>query len=353
MRSRIQASVVPLSQSRSGRSSTSMRPLVTRRPARVSELMCGGDDLADAFRCHLAVVHRDGKTLVLDAHSRNLGQGSAQFGGGALEDRYENRGRVVAVMRAVRPRQLEAVAARVPEAGYADPAADIREVTTAQDGHRAHLGDEFQRLGGTVDEPGRTGIRDDGGQRSVVVQEQHRLACAGDADQLTVGLHAHSGAPRSACHPCERRRRPGRRARRRHRCEANVVGAPVPSMPMTSANPPSRAAATPAAEFSTTTHRCGRTPSRRVASRSTAGSGFSGVPRSPAIPSMQTPNRSSIPANLQRLPALRARRIGRRGDADALATSGPGRPSPRRAARRRSAHHRGRRAPRRGNAGRW
>ena len=49
------------------------------------------------------------------------------------------------------------------------------------------VGDEFQRLGGAVDEPGRTGIRDDGGQRSVVVQEQHRLSCAGDADQLTVG----------------------------------------------------------------------------------------------------------------------------------------------------------------------
>ena len=150
--------------------------------------MCDRDDLNNPFRCHLPVVHRDRKTLVLDAHTRNLGQGLAQFGGGAGEDWYENRSGIVTVMRAVRPHQLEAVAACVPETGYADPAADIREVTTAQDGHRTHRGDEFQCLGGTVDEPGRTGIRDDGGQRPVVVQEQHRLACAGDADQLTVRL---------------------------------------------------------------------------------------------------------------------------------------------------------------------
>ena len=38
MRSRIQASVVPLSQSISGRSSTSMRPFVTRRPSRCPSL---------------------------------------------------------------------------------------------------------------------------------------------------------------------------------------------------------------------------------------------------------------------------------------------------------------------------
>ena len=30
-----------------------------------------GDDLTDPFRRHLAVVHRDGKTLVLDPNSRN------------------------------------------------------------------------------------------------------------------------------------------------------------------------------------------------------------------------------------------------------------------------------------------
>ena len=39
-----------------------------------SELMCGRDDLTNPVRRHLAVVHRDGKTLVLDANSRNRGQ---------------------------------------------------------------------------------------------------------------------------------------------------------------------------------------------------------------------------------------------------------------------------------------
>ena len=90
------------------------------------------------LRCDLAVVHRDGKALVLDSHARNPGQTPAQFGGGALEDGYEHGGRFVLVMCAVRPGQLEPVAACVPDAGYAYPAADVREVTTAQDGHGAH-----------------------------------------------------------------------------------------------------------------------------------------------------------------------------------------------------------------------
>ena len=114
-------------------------------------------------RRHLAVVHRDGKALVLDPNSRNLRQALAQFGGRAFEDGYEHGGRFVLVIGAVRSRHLEPVAACVPEPGYAHPVADIREVATAQDGHRAHRGHEFQRLGGAVDEPGRTGIRDDGG----------------------------------------------------------------------------------------------------------------------------------------------------------------------------------------------
>ncbi len=187
MRSRIQARVVPLSQSRSGRSSTSIRPLVTRRPVPRSEFVRGGDDLTDELRCDLAVVHRDGEALVLDPHAGKRGKAVAQLGGCALEDRDERGGLLVAVIRAVRSRQFEPVAARVPEAGDADPVADVGEVATTQDGHRTHPGDVLQRLGGAVDQPGRVGIRDDGGQRPVVVQEQHRLPGAGDADQLAVG----------------------------------------------------------------------------------------------------------------------------------------------------------------------
>ena len=139
------------------------------------------------LRCDLAVVHRDGEALVLDANPGIPARPLAQFGGSPLEDGYERGGRFVLVMCAVRPRQLEPVAACVPDARYAYPAADVREVASAEDGHGAHRRDEFQRLGGAVDEGGRSGIGNDGGQRSVVVEEQHRLSCAGDADQLTVG----------------------------------------------------------------------------------------------------------------------------------------------------------------------
>ena len=128
-----------------------------------SELMHRGDDLTNPVGRHLAVVHRDGKALVLDANSRNPRQAPGQFGGSAFEDGYERGGRFVLMMGAVRSGHLEPVAACVPEVGYADPVADIGEVATAQDGHRAHFGHEFQRLGGTVDKPGRTGIRNDGG----------------------------------------------------------------------------------------------------------------------------------------------------------------------------------------------
>ena len=135
-----------------------MRPLVTREACSLSEFMCGRDDLADAVRCDLAVVHRDGEALVLDSHARNLRQAPAQFGGGALEDGYERGGRFVLVIGAVWSGQLEPVAACVPDARYAHPAADVREVTTAEDGHGAHCRDEFQRLGRAVDERGRSGI---------------------------------------------------------------------------------------------------------------------------------------------------------------------------------------------------
>ena len=150
--------------------------------------MCGSDDLTDVLRCDLAVVNRDGEALVLHSYSRNLRQAVAQLGGRALEDRHKGGGRFILVIGAVRSRQLKPVAAGVPEPGCAYPGADIGKVATAQDRHGTHRRHEFQRLGRAVDERGRAGIGNDGGQRSVVVEEQHRLSGAGDADQLTVGL---------------------------------------------------------------------------------------------------------------------------------------------------------------------
>ena len=152
----------------------------------LSEFMCRRDDLADVILGDLAVVHGDGEALVLDTHSRNLCQDLAQFGGRPLEDGYEYGGLFVLVICAVRSGQLEPVAARVPDSRGVDTGADVREIATAQDRHGTYRRDEVERLGGAVDEPGGTWIRNDGGQRSVVVQEHHRLPGARDADQLTV-----------------------------------------------------------------------------------------------------------------------------------------------------------------------
>ena len=77
MRSRIQASVVPLSQSMSGRSSTTLRPVRHPQAISLSEPVCCRDDLTDALRCDLAVVNRDGEALVVHAYSRDLRQAAA------------------------------------------------------------------------------------------------------------------------------------------------------------------------------------------------------------------------------------------------------------------------------------
>ena len=106
--------------------------------------MRGRDDLADVLGCDLAVVDRDGEALVLHPYSRNRRQVVAQFGGGALEDGHGRGGLVVLVVGTVGSGQLEPVAAGVPDAGYADPVADVGEVATAQDGHRMHATDELQ-----------------------------------------------------------------------------------------------------------------------------------------------------------------------------------------------------------------
>ncbi len=140
------------------------------------------------LRCDLAVVNRDGEAFVLHPHSGNLRQALAQLGGRALEDRHKGGGGLILVIGAVRSRQLKPVAAGVPEPGYAYPGADIGKVATAQYGDGALRRQAFQRLGRAIGERRRTGIGNDGRQRSVVVEEQHRLSGTGDADQLTVGL---------------------------------------------------------------------------------------------------------------------------------------------------------------------
>ena len=87
---------------------------------------------------------------------------------------------------AVRFGQLKAMAARVPDARYRHPGADVGEVAAAQYGDGALRRHTFQRLGRSVDEGGGAGIGNDGGQRSVVVDKQHWLSRAQNTDDLTV-----------------------------------------------------------------------------------------------------------------------------------------------------------------------
>src|SRR3954468_18351493 len=123
--------------------------------------MCRRDDLADVFLGDVAVVYGDGEALVFDTHSRNLCQVLAQLRGRALENGYESGGLFVLVIHAVRSGQLEPVAACIPDSRRVDTGADVREVATAQDRHGTCGGHEFERLGGAVDEPGGSWIRND------------------------------------------------------------------------------------------------------------------------------------------------------------------------------------------------
>ena len=205
--------------------------------------------------------------------------------------------------------------------GYAYPAADIREVATAEDGHGAHRRDEFQRLGRAVDEPGRSGIRDDGGQRSVVVQEQHRLSCAGDADQLTVGRQR----IREFRDPLVTRAN-----RDVGQVGEHDVGTVVRQVVGTSGPVDADDEREPA--VAARRHACGGVLDDDTPLRShteSAGSlqkhcgiGLFGRPAFAGDPVDADAEQVVDPGGLQGLPALRARRIGRRGDADALQLPG-------------------------------
>ena len=99
-----------------------------------------------------------------------------QFGRCTLQDGYRGGRRVVVMMTSVGSDQLEAMAAGVPDSGYADPVPDICEIAAAQDGHRAMRRQVLQRLCRTVDEPGRVGIRDDLRQGAIEVEAYKRLS---------------------------------------------------------------------------------------------------------------------------------------------------------------------------------
>ena len=244
--------------------------------------MCGQRRSHHSLRRHLAVVHRDGKTLVLDAHSRDLVQALGQFRGGVLEDGHERGGR----RRCCDSVPSGPINSNPWLPAYQMPGMPTRLRTSARSrplrmatGHT--FGDEFSSASAAPSTSlAASGSETMGDSVPSIVQEQHRLACAGDADQLTVGRPAHSAVREIRLSPV----RTATSARSATTTSAPWRGSssacPLRSMPMTSANPPPRPASTPASASSTTTERCGRAPSRRVASRSTAGSGLPGSPRS-------------------------------------------------------------------------
>ena len=146
------------------------------------------DYLTDVLRRHFAIVHRDGETLVLQPNPRNVRQRLGQLGGGAFQPRHRCGARVVLVVLAVRPDQLEAMATGVPDAGNTHALADVGKVAAAEDRDRALLRQLLQRLGCTANQPRRGRIGHDRGQRSIVVECDHRAPGADDADHLTIGL---------------------------------------------------------------------------------------------------------------------------------------------------------------------
>ena len=91
-------------------------------------------------------------------------------------------------MTAIRPDQLEAVAARIPDAGQANALSDVGQVAAAQYGDGALRCQLLQSLGGTVDKNGRIRIRDDFGQGAVEVEAHDRPPTVHDRAQLTIGL---------------------------------------------------------------------------------------------------------------------------------------------------------------------
>ncbi len=75
---------------------------------------------------------------------------------------------------------------------------------------------------------------------------------------------------------------------------------------MTNLNPPALPASTPESASSTTTARCGETPSRRAASKNMSGAGLPGRSSSSAVaPSTRSSNRLVMPAYSSTLAQLR------------------------------------------------
>ena len=147
----------------------------------------------------VAVMDGDRETFVLHHRPRDIAEGIGEFAGRPRQDIDGARGDGVLVVRAVGREQLEAVAARVPQAVDVHPVAYVAQVATADDPDGALRGERAQRVGAALDEGRGVGLVDDLRQRAVEVEE-HRGPTAGHqllelaVDLLGVGDGRHGGA---------------------------------------------------------------------------------------------------------------------------------------------------------------
>ena len=146
--------------------------------------------VVDVFRIDIAVVHSDGKALVLHQYSRDIAEVFRQSSGGMRQSGDRRAGRGILVMAAIRCDQLEAVTAREPQSVDVDPVADIGQVTAADHPHRALCCQRSQRLGATVQQGCGSGVFDYVGQRAVEVEEHHWSPSRNQFFQLAVDLQS-------------------------------------------------------------------------------------------------------------------------------------------------------------------
>ena len=141
-------------------------------------------------------MHGHTESFVLHDDTGNVAELIGQLGGRLRQHGDAGRGLGVLVVLAVGSGQLEAMTARVPEAGQADPLAHVGQVSTAQDRYRTVSAQRRQRLGRAVGQPRGVGVVDDLGQRSVEIEEHRGLPCRRQVQSLqAVGQFGHPAIP--------------------------------------------------------------------------------------------------------------------------------------------------------------
>ena len=143
----------------------------------------------------VAVVHGDGIPLVLHCHPGNRGKLTGELLGGIFKNRNRLGGSLIAVMDAVWPHHLEAMATGVPQPGNAHPGLHVGQVATGEHRNRIPRCQLPQRLLCAGHRDGRGGVVDDLRQRAVEVEEERRPTRCQHAGDLAEGQQG-VGQPR-------------------------------------------------------------------------------------------------------------------------------------------------------------